>query len=210
MITILRSVGLIVSLAAGLVLAGATIAGAAPAPPASTKTEAHLVPNRGFEHPVCSSSCTFSAGSTAIPHWAVGGGSIDIVSASWWQPAGGSQSVDLAGVAPGSLTQDVATTAGTTYILRWHMAGNPEGGPKVKVMKVYWDGTLVRTCRFDTTGHTDTSMGWVRRQITVTATGPTSSIEFADATPHATLYGAALDRVALLPWASHSHPRYSR
>lgn len=38
-------------------------------------------------------------------------------------------------------------------------------------MNVYWNGTLVGTCWFDTTGHTLASPGWVRRQITVTATG---------------------------------------
>ena len=147
---------------------------------------------------MCPQNCTFSGGSTAIPHWTAGSDSIDIVPASYWQPAGGNQSVDLAGLAPGSLTQSVATTAGATYILSWYMAGNP-AGPKIKVMNVYWNGTLIHSYRFDITGHSPSSMGWVRRQVTVTATGPASSIEFADATPHPSVFGPALDRVALVP-----------
>jgi choice-of-anchor C domain-containing protein len=195
-ITIPRSIGLIVSLATGLVLAGATIAGAAPAPAASTTTSANLVLNHSFEHPRCG-ICTFNAGNPWLGHWVVGGNSVDVVSS--WQAAVGSQSVDLSGAASGSLTQNVPTAAGTTYTLSWYVAGNPEGGATVKVMNVYWNGTLVRTCKFNITGHTDAYMGWVRRHITVTATGPTSSVEFADATSNSGPYGAALDGVSLVP-----------
>jgi hypothetical protein len=119
MITISRSIVIIISLATGLVLAGATAEGAAPAPAAGTKTWTNLVLNRGFERPVCPQNCLFSAGSTAIPHWTAGGDSVDIVPASYWQPAGGNQSVDLAGLAPGSRTQNVATAAGSQLVHGW-------------------------------------------------------------------------------------------
>jgi hypothetical protein len=45
------------------------------------------------------------------------------------------------GAGPGSVTQNVATTAGATYTLGWHMAGNPEGPPAIKIMNVYWNGS---------------------------------------------------------------------
>jgi choice-of-anchor C domain-containing protein len=203
MITIPRGARLLIALTAGIALAGAMAAAA----PASAGAEAttSLVLNRGFEKPVgCGVgtfyACTYYAGTRAIPHWTVGGDSIDLTSSSFWQSTAGKQSIDLAGAGPGSVTQKVATTAGTTYTLGWHLAGNPQGPPAIKIMNVYWNGTLVRSVRFDTTGHTERSMGWVWQHVTVTATGTTSSITFADGrTSGYSPFGPALDLVTLRP-----------
>jgi choice-of-anchor C domain-containing protein len=203
MTTIPRGATLLISLTAGIAIAGA-MAATAPAP-AGAKASTSLVLNRGFEKPVgCGVgpvyACTYYAGTKAIPHWAVGGDSIDLTSSSFWQSAAGKQSIDLAGAEPGSVTQKVATTAGTTYTLGWHLAGNPQGPPAIKIMNVYWDGTFVRSVRFDTTGHTERSMGWVWQHVTVTATGTTSSITFADGrTSGYSPFGPALDLVTLRP-----------
>jgi choice-of-anchor C domain-containing protein len=168
------------------------VAGRPGAPPAN------LVLNGGFAEPACSSVCEVEGGSTGIPHWTVGGNSVDIISSSYFEPAAGSQSADLSGAAPGTLTQTATTTAGSTYRLRWHMAGNPVCGQQVKTMDVYWDGVLSDTLKFSTSVHTVKSMGWVTRQITVTASSSASSIEFADATPDHSQCGVTLDEVSLV------------
>jgi choice-of-anchor C domain-containing protein len=159
---------------------------------------ANLVLNGGFTEPACSSVCEVGARSTEIPHWTVGGNSVDIIPSGYFEPAAGSQSVDLSGGAPGTLTQTVTTAAGSTYLLRWHMAGNPVCGQQFKTMDVYWDGVLEDTFKFSTSGHTVKSMGWVTRQITVTANSSASSIKFADATPDHSQCGATLDEVSLV------------
>jgi hypothetical protein len=64
-------------------------------------------------------------------------------------------------------------------------------------MDVYWDGTLVHSYKFDTSGHSQSDMGWVERHEAVTATGATSTVEFADATPDHSACGANLDEVSL-------------
>lgn len=158
----------------------------------------NLVMNGAFEEPACASVCEFSSGSNEIPHWIVGGNSVDVVSASYSEPAASSQSIDLSGSGSGTLTQTVATFPGNAYILKWQMAGNPVCGQPVKTMDVYWNDVLADTLKFSTGGRTVTSIGWVTRQIKVTANSSASSIKFADATPDHSWCGATLDDVSLV------------
>ena len=95
------------------------------------------------------------------------------------------------------MTQQIPTTKGRSYILRWALAGNWDCGQPVKTMAVYWDGNLVKMYTFNTTGHSGSDMGWVFKHITLKATSGTSSIGFADATPDHSLCGATLDAVSL-------------
>jgi choice-of-anchor C domain-containing protein len=165
---------------------------------ASATAVSNLVKNGGFEEPAgCDPFCEYAAGSTAMPHWVIGGNSIDLVNTGYFQAAFGSQSVDLSGSAPGSVEQTVDTTSGVTYRLKWYMAGNPYCGQPIKIMDVYWDGTLIAAPRFNTTGHSPSDMGWVSHERQVTAEGSTSTIEFADATPDMSECGATLDEVSL-------------
>jgi choice-of-anchor C domain-containing protein len=190
-----------ITVVAGIVIAAAPASSAAAAPltaPSHTGST-NLVLNGSFEVPNCAPSfCEFGAGSTAIPHWKVGGSSIDLVYKGYFEPARGSQSVDLSGSAPGSVLQVVPTTAGSTYTLSWHLAGNPVCGQAVKTIHVFWNSKLVDSLKFNVTNHTPTSMGWVSRHITVKAQASTSSVEFADATPDKSQCGAALDEVSLV------------
>lgn len=195
-----RATVLIISLTAGLMLSAMAVIGTASASItrniAGHKETTNLVLNGSFERPDCSPAyCEFDGGSTAIPHWVVGGNSVDV--ASYWQPARGSQSVDLSGSASGSVRQKVATTLGDTYALKWYLAGNSACGQPIKTMHVYWNGKLVDSLKFNTTGHNGSDMGWVSRDITVKAKGSTSTIEFADATPDHSACGATLDAVSL-------------
>jgi choice-of-anchor C domain-containing protein len=180
--------------AAAALTAGVVLALRPAAPPVN------LIANGNFSQPACGGSgiCEFFSGSTAIPHWTVGGSSVDITSANYFKPATGKASVDLSGSAPGSVTQQVATAAGGLYLLTWKMAGNLECGQAVKTMEVYWNGTLADTLEFNTSGHTTSSMGWVSRHITVAANSSVSSVEFADATPDKSRCGATLDEVSLV------------
>jgi hypothetical protein len=151
---------------------------------AVTLIAANLVKNRSFESPVVAAPCPK-------------GGMVGLTSTTHWQAAESNQSVDLSGNAPGSMTQEVSTVSGTAYVLGWHTAGNPDCGSSVKTMNVYWNGVQVDSVEFNTSGHTDSSMGWTYQHINVTATGQTSSIEFADATSPASSCGAVLDAVSL-------------
>jgi choice-of-anchor C domain-containing protein len=155
-----------------------------------------LVANGSFESPGdVGGFAEYGDGSTAMPGWTVTG-SVDQIG-SYWSPQDGAQSLDLAGASSGTITQTVATTAGTTYVLRWYQAGNPVCGQPVKTLTVGWNGTAVANTTFDTTGHDGTSMGWTRHEVQVTASGATATLALTDATADHSQCGVAVDDVTL-------------
>ena len=101
------------------------------------------------------SPVTYFAGQT-FGFWTVESGSVDQVG-SLWTASDGQQSLDLNGFENGVLYQDLQTVPGQTYLLRFAMAGNPDGGPTFRQMAVWWDTSSLDTLTFDTTGHTDTT-----------------------------------------------------
>ncbi|HXY43302.1 MAG TPA: choice-of-anchor C family protein, partial [Acidimicrobiales bacterium] len=160
-------------------------------PLAPSCTDAYDCPNEGFE--------TLTPSSQGLTDWTIGGPGIDLVN-NHWEAENGVQSVDLAGgVGGGSVSQTVTTVTGDTYTLSWWMAGNPDNGPAIKTMDVYWNGTLIDDPSFNTAGHTDASMGWVEEQVDFIATSTSSTVEFADASSPQSGYGATLDNVSLTP-----------
>lgn len=154
-----------------------------------------LVKDGGFEKPVLSGGfAEYNAGQT-FGKWTVTSGSIDLVTASYWTPAQGVQSVDLDGSNAGAIAQNLSTTAGTSYSLSFAMAGNPVCGSQVVQMQVVWGSTVVATLSFDTTGHSTSSMGWKHHTYTVQATSATTSLSFVSLTQ--SLCGPTLDNVSV-------------
>ena len=77
------------------------------------------------------------------------------------------------------------------------MAGNPDNGGGVKTL-VASLGANSDTFTFDSTGHSENSMGWVNETATFTADATTEFLTFQDlSTPLGTPYGSALDNVVL-------------
>ena len=154
-----------------------------------------IVKDGGFEKPVVNGGFNeYNAGQT-IGKWTVTTGSIDLVTASYWKPAQGVQSVDLDGSNAGAIAQNLSTIPGTSYSLSFAMAGNPECGSQVVQMQVVWGTTVVDTLSFDTTGHSPSKMGWRLHSYTVQATDTTTSLSFVSLTQ--SLCGPALDEVVV-------------
>jgi hypothetical protein len=182
-----------------VVLAGVLVSSGVSAASARASTSSNLITNGCLQVPSLTSGYdTFEGESTQIPGWTVGGDSVDVMTADKWEPGPGCrQSVDLAGNAQGSVSRTVSTTPGVSYLLRWEMAGDLDGGPVVKAIHVFWEGRLVAAPTFDTAGHSDSSMGWVDMHVTVDATRTRSVVTFADVSAGNTAYGATLDNVSL-------------
>jgi choice-of-anchor C domain-containing protein len=146
---------------------------------------ANLIVNGSFESPSTGGAgvVDYTGGWAAITGWTVGGNSVDLIDSSYLAAEDGSQSLDLSGSAPSSVSQTVSTTPGANYTLTWFMAGNTNCGQPVKTMNVLCNGTLIAAPAFNTAGDSNTSMGWVQQQVNVTATSTSSVVEFADATP---------------------------
>jgi len=190
----------------------ATALAAVPMPMAASAADVNLIVNGSFESPSVwqtSAVTDYTAGSTAMPGWTVGGNSVDLTGETYWAAEDGDQSLDLSGSAPGSVTQTVTTTPGADYTLTWYMAGNTNCGQAIKTMHVLWNGTLVDSPTFDDSSDSNTSMGWVEVQLNVAATSASSTLEFADATPDASQCGSTLDSVSLVP-ASIAPPVFTQ
>jgi choice-of-anchor C domain-containing protein len=128
-----------------------------------------------------------------IGPWTVGGNSVDWIFVPYWQSAEGNGSIDMSGVAAGSLSTTLSTVAGQTYILSFYLAGNMDFGNIVKSLQVQV-GSLNQTFTFDTTGHNHASMGWVLESASFTATG-NDTLTFTSLEQNA--WGPALDGVTV-------------
>jgi choice-of-anchor C domain-containing protein len=160
----------------------------------------NIVLNPSFETPVepANSFGSFSAGSTALTSWTVASGSIDHIGAGFWQAADGVQSVDMNGTDAGSIFQDLATTPGSSYNLSFSLAGNPAGGPTIKHLQVFWNGTSQGIFTFDTTGKSFGNMGYVSDALNgLSATGATTRLQFTS-TDAGSNAGPALDNVSVV------------
>jgi choice-of-anchor C domain-containing protein len=100
---------------------------------ASASASANIIRNGSFEDPISGTtqtgailygSVTSFRGGTTFDGWVVGRDSVDIVPASFWTPPDGSQSLELNGLGPGYIYQDLNTTPGEMYTLTFAMAAN--------------------------------------------------------------------------------------
>lgn len=141
---------------------------------------------------------TYSAGST-FGGWTVASGSIDLIGDGFWEAAEGAQSVDLTGSSTGAIFQDFLTTPGSLYDLSFSLAGNPDGGPAVKSLSLFWGPSsgsldLLGTWTFDAAGATRSSMGWVSRSFPG-ALATTASTRLWLASGTSGFYGPVVDDV---------------
>jgi choice-of-anchor C domain-containing protein len=169
--------------------------------PASAQV--NLIQNGSFESPVIGGAFSTIPPGPGLTNWTVGGAGVDLIR-TFWQPAEGAQSLDLSALDAGSVSQTVATSIGTTYDLLFDMAGNPGGGNIIKNMVVSITGASNSLQQFNTTGFSNTNMGWSARSLFFTATSTSTVIAFTS--QEANVFGPALDNVRLFERASGIAP----
>ncbi len=133
----------------------------------------------------------------SVPGWTVGSAvagqnsGVQVYPASWVQvPPGANETVKMSyGAGSGSVSQNVKTTAGWTYLVQWYESGFPNYGPPeftsinwTKTVDVIWGGKLVAAPTFNAKASTNADMRWALRQEVLTATSSRTTLEFADAT----------------------------
>jgi choice-of-anchor C domain-containing protein len=128
--------------------------------------------------------------------WTVAAGDVDVLSGDRWMPTEGRQSIDLNGLGPGSITQQVATQPGQQYRISVMLAGNVEGPPSAKGITVTF-GSTSRDFDFEAGSHTGQSMGWIEESFIATADAPTTLLTFGSRV--AGVYGPAIDSVSVRP-----------
>ena len=155
----------------------------------------NLMTNSSFEQPG-GNMVTVPAGNPYITGWTVTRGPVVYVS-NYFTCSDGKVCIDLAGSTGmgGGVSQTVTTVSGTSYTLTFDFSGNPDR-TGVKTMRVLVGGQSF-DFSFDTTGMSDSNMGWVTKTIPFTAAGTTTSIEFYD-TDAPGYWGPVIDNVRVL------------
>ncbi len=145
---------------------------------------------------VTGSYVTLNPGDSSMTGWAVDSGSVDHIG-SYWQAADGAQSVDLNGLAQGSISQSIPTIVGGTYTVTFSLSGNPDGSPSAKVVRVSATGAIPQEYSFDTAamGNSSSDMKWQTKTYSFTATSATTTLTFASQIVGA--FGPALDAVSV-------------
>ena len=161
--------------------------------------ETNLVTNGGLEAPDGISAYTLFGFGNSMPGWTIEQGTVEIIASTYWESAEGSQSLDLNGIGDliGTISQDIPTTPGQRYRIRFALAGNPEGGPDIKSLKLSWAGKELLELRFDITGHSKTNMGWEYHEYVVYASSATCRLLFQSTSP--SFCGPALDDISVTP-----------
>ncbi len=137
---------------------------------------------------------TLTTGATALTGWTITG-SVGWIG-TYWQPADGSKSIDVNGDAAGTISQSFATTVGKTYVVRFHLSGDPASSG-VTTLTVEATGKASRNYTFNTTviGNTLADMKWQSKTYSFVATVVSTMLTFSSPTTGA--FGPALDRVSV-------------
>jgi choice-of-anchor C domain-containing protein len=154
--------------------------------------------NGGFENAAVNPGGSYSSlgpDDKQITGWIVGGNGIDYIG-TYWKPSEGSRSIDLSLTDNGTISTTLNTVPGTTYQLYFDMAGNPDGGPDEKALRV-WIDDKYRDFTFNIKGKTRENMGWVPKTLEFTATTSSTLLKFEGMTN--TAWGPAIDNVIVTP-----------
>jgi hypothetical protein len=138
-------------------------------------------------------------GSSSLPGWTIEGG-IDVVQTGHWPASDGTNSVDLSGNPgeAGAIYQDVATTPGARYLLRFSSTSNPESNSLLRDLRVdVTSGATNVTSQFFNTFIETLGVlpPWANRQISFIAPGSSVRIRFS--TTSSGGQGPVIDDVAL-------------
>ena len=138
------------------------------------------VVNGGFESPIATDTSgfqTLKAGSTVLSGWTIDSGEVDLTEQGYWLHAEGKQGLDLNGLAPGSISQVLATAPDALYDISFAMAANTDCAPAVKALEVSAAGQQA-TFQFDGTGHSHPDMGWSTFHFAFRAGSSTTTLTF--------------------------------
>jgi hypothetical protein len=144
----------------------------------------NILRNGAFVNPAFTGGYDFlEPGSKAIPGWSVGGGGVILYGNGDVQPPpGATHLVRVGWEGPGDISQAVDTTPGWTYLVKYWFAGVPNSGaPSTKTIHVLWGSVLAASPSTSITGKTQSNVGWTHHSVVVSATGTSSTLEFADA-----------------------------
>ncbi|MGD9791590.1 MAG: GC-type dockerin domain-anchored protein [Phycisphaerales bacterium] len=138
----------------------------------------NLVADGGFETPVLVTPWEHRGPGTTFDAWTVDDVNNGIAQVgSYGQPSAieGAQFVELNALAPGGISQTLATEPGRAYVLSFLMAGQLDQGPDVKSMRVDFGGATLATLDWS---RTQTGGQWVRVSLCARAASGATVLHF--------------------------------
>jgi hypothetical protein len=172
----------------------------------AASAQTNLVANGSFEEPAVSDPNGYEFFSDPIPGWQLSFGDLIELQRGYsgWSPADGSQWLELDSNISAGIYQDIQTTPGETYILRFAFSPRPwsdgranfGGAEEYDGVRILWDGEILDTITGD--GSTLTNNFWTYHTYMVVATGSLTRLEFQDAGAISNSYGAFIDDVSLV------------
>jgi hypothetical protein len=159
---------------------------------------ANLLVNGSFEAPATPMDTTLHPfGLIALSGWRMLRGTVDVVPASYWQPAPGQggQSLDLAGT-PGAATieQTFTTRPGGDYLFSGWLAHNPDVPGRTEARAdVLVSGAPLTQLHHRDARASRTEMRWTRFACHFRATGKRTTLRLAHVGRASDLCGVALD-----------------
>jgi hypothetical protein len=156
-----------------------------------------LLPGGGFETPKAlgrNKARTLAAGGHPLGSWQITAGSVNVQ--RYWPVAERRQTLDLNGVAPGTIEQSFATIPGQVYQLLFDYGNNPDarGRTATATVTVTGAGTLLSEM-IAHAGSRPRDMKYTRFLGAFRADSPVTTLRFASTTPGA--HGIVLDAVSV-------------
>jgi hypothetical protein len=157
----------------------------------------NLLVNGSFESPDVEAGTALVYPDGDVPGWSDSSGGlmcgIEIQDHCCGSPSDGEQHAELdTQNCSGAISQSVATQAGASYVLTFDFAARPGGFMTFYNLLVRWNGSEIFNEIEQPLGE-DTN--WVHHSIAVTATGPTSTVEFSDGSSDNNGMGPYVDNV---------------
>jgi hypothetical protein len=107
-------------------------------------------------------------------------------------------SVEIGTPGAGAIEQTIHTVPGRAYVLRFALAGNPDGPPRRKLLDVE-AGATRRRFTFDVRGSTRARMRWAVERLPFVAQAPATTIRFVRPDGGATdWWGPVIDAVSVI------------
>jgi len=179
-------------------LVALSVASVAPrAATAQTRSPVNVLVNGDFREGTLHKSWdALYPGSHGIVGWRILA-PVDYVSSAYRQTDRATRSVDLDGTpGPGAIAQTFRTFRGDTYTVRFRVAANTEGPPRLKRMRVSVDGmTLLYTV--DSAGRSNAAMGFRQASFSFVARADTATLEFASLSRPGNWNGAVIANVVV-------------
>lgn len=119
---------------------------------------------------------------------------VDWIGPARWKASHGGHCLDL----DGGVRQTVPTKPDECYMVAFDLAGNPEVGPFVQLLRVDIDGCQ-REFAFDPAGKTASNLGWTTQHVVFVAGGERTTLTFFNVRPNVYSAGVALDHVVVRP-----------